>query len=204
MSPLDEARAALARRYPNIAPDDDAICADCFTSVHVRDGCEWTNGEDVCDACASRRLGRTEAGLRAILAEVDRLTAERDEARADAAELRGGAVGSVHKLRARLAEVEAERDAAVARADRLARVLACERGEWAPEGWVYSFSQGQWMHIADPFRKVWRNGWMRRPDGSGYVAWGWEAWIGGEQIEGVAPTALEAIEATDAARKGAK
>jgi len=82
MSPLDEARAALARRYPDIAPDDDATCADCFASVHVRDGCEWTNGEDVCDACASRRLGRTEAGLRATLAEVDRLTADRDEARA--------------------------------------------------------------------------------------------------------------------------
>ena len=70
---LDEARAVLARRYPNIAPDDDPTCADCFTSVHVRDGCEWTNGEDVCDACASSRLGRTEAGLRAALAEVDRL-----------------------------------------------------------------------------------------------------------------------------------
>lgn len=52
--------------------------------------------------------------LHAQLAEVE---AERDEARADAAQIRGGAAGSIHKLRARLAEVEAERDAAIQRCD---------------------------------------------------------------------------------------
>ena len=63
---LDDATAILARKYPDIE-DGDAICADCFASVHVRDGAEWTNGLDVCDQCASDRLTRTERVLREMI-----------------------------------------------------------------------------------------------------------------------------------------
>ena len=74
---LAEIEATLARRYPDVE-DGDAICADCFASVRVHDGAEWSNGDSLCDGCAGSRLARTERALTDLLAEVRGLTAERD------------------------------------------------------------------------------------------------------------------------------
>ncbi len=84
-----------------------------------------------------------------------------------------------------------------ARADRLARILAVERGDAsaAPEGWErVNGSRDQWANENN--RAVWR------ADGRAPAArWSWE-WLGEEDDEsqrGACDSALEAMETADAA-----
>ena len=89
--------------------------------------------------------------------------------------------------------------AALAEADRLTRTLACERGEWAPEGWVHIFSESRWLNPDGA--SVWRR-WTTESGRHQYV-WTWGLWRAGQWVDGTAPTALEAIEACNAAIVGA-
>lgn len=86
-------------------------------------------------------------------------------------------------LRASLAahdEVTAERD-------RLRDILRCERGEWAPDGWVWRPAERAWQSAINL---------VMLHDGG----WGWCFRKGtGRRGQGTAPTALEALEAADKA-----
>lgn len=81
--------------------------------------------------------------------------------------------------------------------DRLARILAVERGEegQAPEGWTCPHG-GAWYTGEDddvsPFA------WVERARGE-HGRWVWDATCGGLDRKGEAPSALEAMEAADAA-----
>lgn len=110
-----------------------------------------------------------------------------------------------------LAAVGAELAHLREREARLTRILACERGEWAPEGW-------KWRRIRD-------EAWVGFDDDDGVRAWcrgrstrvvrsartgRWTAWTlmpgmcdcwDAQADKDHAPTALEAIEAADAAAR---
>ena len=88
-----------------------------------------------------------------------------------------------------LEEVRAERD-------RLARTLACERGEWAPKGWTCAE-----VGTPDQWTRPWgeeRTALVRRVRGR---RWRWQTSGWEPATVGYAPTALDAIEAADAAIK---
>ena len=95
---------------------------------------------------------------------------------------------------------QAERDALRAERDRLARILAVERGDEsaAPEGWTMT-RPGRWSHpyTDDAHACVYLLD-------TGPNQWGWyvSAPDAGRNHSASAPTALEAMEAADAARGG--
>lgn len=95
---------------------DDPTCAECGTAVHLN-GRDFEPGEDVCHGCAYILLDLTRADVRALLAEVRRLTDERDETRA--------ALATARKM---LAECTV-----LSGAD-------CD-GNTAEDGWVHLWSQ---------------------------------------------------------------
>jgi hypothetical protein len=127
-------------------------------------------------------------------AELSKAVAERDEAILEAA---AGYVEAIEHpdVVAICNAAEAENERLTAERDRLARVLAVERGDAtaAPEGW------------SGPY-----NDWYRgNDDGTGLfctTCWTgrgrhkWAVYVDGELVaDGVAATALEAMEAADAA-----
>ncbi len=93
---------------------------------------------------------------------------------------------SVDHLRAALAEVEE----ITAERDRLRAILACERGEWAPEGWSWLVDDNFNAMLVGTVRDA--AGWpvtVRRT-----VPRGWSA-DGGRTVHSFALLAAEAIEA---------
>ena len=100
--------------------------------------------------------------------------------------------------RAHCAKIEAERD-------RLARILAVERGDesQAPEGWRMSIDRawlydrprirGQWQR---PHQIIWRDGYQ--PIADDHAPAGDYEWTCAGTATGRAPTALEAMEAAEA------
>lgn len=94
-----------------------------------------------------------------------------------------------------LREERALRAAAEAERDRLADILACERGEKAPEGWTW--------HRAGEFAFWKRGDWVASSEpGSG--KWGYGNINAGTEPADFHTYALEALEAADTAAKGAK
>lgn len=88
------------------------------------------------------------------------------------------------------------------RAERDRHALAVERGREGPEGWVYNFGQGRWVggtNVETAY--VERMPWVR-VEGSHQIAWAWNVWRGDEHTEGIADTALGAIEAAGRVMKG--
>jgi len=81
--------------------------------------------------------------------------------------------------------------------DRLARILAVERGDvgQAPEGW--SCGPGGWCVRGTDGQDV---AIVSREDTDAPWVW-WSYPDGGEEREGTAPSAMEAMEAADEARK---
>lgn len=132
-----------------------------------------------------------------------RLAAERDEARREAADLHqrvcdfqaasmldvGGQGGPClvepRHVEEHVTRLRADLEAAKGEAERLRQVIACERGEWAPEGWRWD--GGMWNHDATGAFV----GRLACPSA-------WEACVGCRSIA-EAPTALAAIEAADLA-----
>lgn len=104
----------------------------------------------------------------------------------------GGAIGAralrtVEHLHARLTEVEAERD-------RLARILAVERGdESPPDGWERDTRSARWHR----FRRIDCRA-MVEPWGT--ASWRWS--LADSAVEGWSCTAIEAMEAADRAVGG--
>lgn len=104
-----------------------------------------------------------------------------------------------HHLVALLAAYDRELTAAIAERDRLRHVLSCERGEWAPAGWLWT-PHDTWIRYATtglpgPSASVWRHS-----DQNG-VEWSWRV---DKARRGECKTALDAIDAADrAAKEGA-
>jgi hypothetical protein len=106
------------------------------------------------------------------------------------------------RLREQLAEVRAQvddllvlHDEVEAERDRLARILAVERGDQtaAPDGWGHGFAYA-WQRRAADHRLI-----VDRCTGT---SWSWAARAPSVTVSGHAPTALEAMEAADAALVG--
>jgi hypothetical protein len=100
-------------------------------------------------------------------------------------------------LAASIVELEAERD-------RLRDILRCERGEWAPEGWALISSVPLTWQRGDAYV-------VRERSNFGHLEWRWSIIVDRYDTDesprfvplarGSAPTALEAIEAADAAAR---
>jgi len=144
-----------------------------------------------------------DARLAPLLARIAELEAEREQLRQDAIRLTRERDAAVRRLEDRTLVLTGGRDCAnfaaseaLRERDEARHALAVEQGRDGPPGWTYSCPRGVWER-ADYRARVHRMGWVRRPDWSGYVAWGWET--SGGQREGIAPTALDAIRAAEAA-----
>lgn len=85
-------------------------------------------------------------------------------------------------------------DVVTAERDRLRDILACERGEKAPEGWSFDHATCSWSMAGGTIVTFRVTGSFL--DGSEpFIRW---EWIAGRTF-GASPTALEAIEAADRA-----
>ena len=103
------------------------------------------------------------------------------------------------KVSAEKARAERERDEARAERDRLARILAVERGDesQAPEGWSRMEHVSGWRR-----RDRHGRGWTVRYERLGDD---WHTaclYLDGIRVGDEHPTAIEAMEAADAAREG--
>jgi len=109
-------------------------------------------------------------------------------------ELRGNLV---KRVREQIQEAVARADRTERERDRLARILAVERGDegQAPEGW--SCGPAGWCVRGTDGQDV---AIVSREDTDAPWVW-WSYPDGGEELEGTAPSALEAMEAADEARK---
>lgn len=124
--------------------------------------------------------------LRAALAAHDTVAAELAKMR----EWDEHAAAAVKMDAADFRQVVKERDEVAAERDRLRDILRCERGEWAPDGWVWRPAERAWQSAINL---------VMLHDGG----WGWCFRKGtGRRGQGTAPTALEAIEAADKAARG--
>lgn len=121
--------------------------------------------------------------IEGLIADGDRLAGERDA-------LRDVVDRQIDSLEASNTKLLEERD-------RLARILAVERGgeSQAPEGW--SCGPSGWCVRGPDGQDV---SMIAREETNRPWVW-WSHPDGGEQREGTAPSALEAMEAADAARK---
>ena len=123
------------------------------------------------------------------------LTEERERLLVDAKERehRGAIVAKLNQDGATLAMEELARQATRAEVerDRLRAILACERGEKAPEGW-------EWVDHEDAWIKTGMNTRVDRHEAGRWQAYRWTGQEERELTE-VQPTALEAIEAADIA-----
>jgi hypothetical protein len=122
-------------------------------------------------------------------ADLARIAALEEEQRRDLAD--------VERFRAMARGYMDERDEARAERDRLRDILACERGERAPEGWRWSSSaicSRGGGDTGEPYASI-----SRGSVDAGRPSWRWFC-VG---KEGDAWTAIEAIEAADLAAKAA-
>lgn len=227
---IEEIRGRLTPKRAEDAaawdPDaDGCVCAECMKGIRLLEGFEWTNGEDVCDECAVALIGHLRADAGYLLNELagyqsDLLAGERalKEARRERDTARSAALDAERAFEAMRAErdellgkrvsrvvydsVCEERDTLTADLARARHILAVEQGREGPEGWTYDFGQGRWVggtNVETAY--VTRMPWVR-VEGRFIVAWSWDGWRGDEHTEGLADTALGAIEAAERALKG--
>jgi len=142
---------------------------------------------------AAGEARRERDALRAKAADLDaRLCALADnyvEERREAARYKARAERDLGEVANRLQAAHEERD-------RLARILAVERGDesQAPEGWAMTDS-GSWRARSQTYRIVCRTHAIGE---RGQPLRAWEAWVAGKRV-GVYPFALEAIDAANSA-----
>jgi hypothetical protein len=100
--------------------------------------------------------------------------------------------GEVDALRERVEDLERQLGEVEAERDRLARILAVERGDvaMAPDGWGHGFAYA-WRRQAGESRLI-----VDRASGG---SWSWTTRTLNATVSGHADTALEAMEAAEAA-----
>jgi hypothetical protein len=177
----------------------DPTCASCGVPVHVRAGCDFEPGEDVCDSCAHLRNATNAANLRAALTTIATL---RDHLR--------------KQQEAFIAGLELAQRTADAEIAELRATLANEQGEGPPiDGWRRNTTNdGVWERVL-----AMRPSWTLEGEGEPTdtlivgrdddVHWRWERYTdsgaGQRLVGGVGgiECARTAMRAADAAVKGA-
>jgi hypothetical protein len=153
----------------------------------------------------------TPRALRSISAEgvVSELRRTFDAERVNRAKSEAESVAlrrAAEDMEGRALDAEKERDEARDERDRLRAILACERGEAAPEGWAWTVEheEGSWVRTTAERRADVNL--CAHPDeaSTGRLRWHWW-WVSGGyedpevHSDGWADSALEAIEAADRA-----